>query len=49
MLRTRWGWLLITLIGIAVVIMIIVASVGWWWFGKKKTEKYEPLEGEEDE
>nr|XP_018259015.1 uncharacterized protein I303_08558 [Kwoniella dejecticola CBS 10117]OBR81173.1 hypothetical protein I303_08558 [Kwoniella dejecticola CBS 10117] len=49
---SRWGWLVITLSGIGLVLLIAVVSVGWWWMTRGKEEdeaQYEPLEGEEEE
>jgi len=48
-LTRRWGWLVITLVGVGIVLLIAAASVGWWWMTKGKHEQYEPLEGEEEE
>lgn len=48
----RWGWLILTLSGIGIIVLIAVGSVGWWWFTRDKREVeegYEPLEGEEDD
>lgn len=45
---SRWGWLVLTLAGIGVLLLITAGSVGWWWYTKGKHE-YEPLEGEEEE
>ena len=47
-LMLRWGWLVLTLSGIGVLLLITAGSVGWWWYTKGKHE-YEPLEGEEEE
>nr|XP_019047790.1 hypothetical protein I302_04407 [Kwoniella bestiolae CBS 10118]OCF26720.1 hypothetical protein I302_04407 [Kwoniella bestiolae CBS 10118] len=47
---SRWGWLVITLSGIGLVILIAAVSTGWWWMTRGKDEnQYEPLEGEEEE
>jgi len=48
-LTCRWGWLVITLVGVGIVLLIAAASIGWWWMTKGKHEQYEPLEGEEEE
>ncbi|EIW66906.1 hypothetical protein TREMEDRAFT_34308, partial [Tremella mesenterica DSM 1558] len=45
---SRWGWLVVTLSGIGVLLIITATSVGWWWFTRGKHE-YAPLEGEEEE
>ena len=45
----RWGWLIITLVGIGIVLLIAGASFTWWWMTKRKEEGYEPLEGEEED
>lgn len=45
----RWGWLVLTLGGIGVVILIAVISVGWWWMTRDKRAEYETLEGEDDD
>jgi hypothetical protein len=45
---TRWGWLVLTLSGIGVVLLIAAVSVGWWWM-TRETVEYEALEGEEEE
>lgn len=45
----RWGWLVLTLVGVGIVVLIAVVSVGWWWFTRNKREQYEPLEGEDDD
>jgi hypothetical protein len=49
LLMNRWGWLVFTLGGIGVVVLIAVVSVGWWWMTRNKRDKYEPLEGEDDD
>ncbi|WWD06482.1 hypothetical protein V865_004572 [Kwoniella europaea PYCC6329] len=47
---SRWGWLVITLSGIGLVILIAAVSMGWWLMTREKDEnQYEPLEGEEEE
>ncbi|WWC91370.1 uncharacterized protein L201_006313 [Kwoniella dendrophila CBS 6074] len=48
---SRWGWLVITLSGIGLVILIAGVSFGWWFMTRQKEEEnqYEPLEGEEEE
>ncbi|WWC73256.1 uncharacterized protein I206_107222 [Kwoniella pini CBS 10737] len=49
---SRWGWLVITLSGIGLLLIITAISVGWWWMKRGKEEdenQYEPLEGEEEE
>ena len=48
LLTIRWAWLIITLSGIGVIVLIAVVSVGWWWKTRDKRDKYEPLEGEDD-
>ena len=48
-LITRWAWLIFTLSGIGVIVLIAVVSVGWWWKTRDKRDKYEPLEGEDDD
>jgi hypothetical protein len=45
----RWAWLIFTLTGIGIVVLIAVVSVGWWWKTRDKRDKYEPLEGEDDD
>ncbi|WVQ93365.1 hypothetical protein IAU59_000433 [Kwoniella sp. CBS 9459] len=49
---SRWGWLVLTLSGIGLMVIIAAVSFGWWWMtrGRKEEEEgYEPLEGEEEE
>ncbi|KAK8843447.1 hypothetical protein IAR55_007104 [Kwoniella newhampshirensis] len=51
---SRWGWLVLTLSGIGVILLITVISVVWWYMTREKKEeedgaRYEPLEGEDDE
>ncbi|WWD21028.1 hypothetical protein CI109_105509 [Kwoniella shandongensis] len=51
---SRWGWLVLTLSGIGVVLLIAIISVVWWYITREKKEEedgagYEPLEGEVDE
>ncbi|WVF65719.1 hypothetical protein IAT40_000450 [Kwoniella sp. CBS 6097] len=49
---SRWGWLVLTLSGIGLIVIIAAVSFGWWWMtrGRKEEEEgYEPLEGEEEE
>ena len=48
-LTIRWAWLIFTLSGIGVIVLIAVVSVGWWWKTRDKRDKYEPLEGEDDD
>jgi uncharacterized membrane protein len=44
----RWGWLVLTLSGVGIVLLVAALSVGWWYMTRNKAG-YEPLEGEEDE
>ena len=46
---SRWGWLVLALSGVGVVLLVAVISFGWWWMTKRGKEGYEPLEGEEEE
>lgn len=48
-LTNRWGLLIFTLGGIGIILLIAVVSVGWWWMTRDKRDKYEPLEGEDDD
>lgn len=47
--RCRWGWLVITLTGLGLVLIGMVIGIGWWWVSRGRKEGYEPLEGEEEE
>jgi len=47
--NVRWGWLLIMLVGLGVILVVAAVGVGWWWMKQGKKEEYEPLEGEEEE
>ena len=48
---SRWGWLVLALLGTSVVLLVAVVSFGWWWMtrGRKEEEGYGALEGEEEE
>ncbi|ORX38916.1 hypothetical protein BD324DRAFT_617870 [Kockovaella imperatae] len=46
---SRWGWLIVSLVVVGVVLLVAGATFVWWRISKNKEEKYEPLEGEEEE
>ena len=46
---SRWGWLVLALSGVGVVLLVAVISFGWWWMARRGKEGYEALEGEEEE
>ncbi|WVR09194.1 hypothetical protein IAU60_006256 [Kwoniella sp. DSM 27419] len=47
---SRWGWLVLTLSGIGLIVVIAAVSFGWWYMTRGREEpEYEPLEGEEEE
>ena len=47
---SRWGRLVLALVGAGVVVIIGAISFGWWWMTRaRKEEGYEALEGEEEE
>lgn len=47
---TRWGWLVLTIVGATAVIGLAGTSVWWWWATvKRKREGYERVEAEEEE
>jgi len=47
---SRWGWLVLALVGIGLVLVVAAVSFGWWWMTRaRKEEGYEALEGEEEE
>ena len=49
MSNVRWGWLVIMLVGVGIVLLVAAGTFGWWWLTRNKVEEYEPLEGEEEE
>lgn len=47
---TRWGWLLLTIVGTVAIVSLLGFSVWWWWSTtKKKREGYERVAAEEEE
>ena len=47
---SRWGWLVLALVGAGVMLIIGAVSFGWWWMTRvPKEEGYETLEGDEEE
>lgn len=46
---TRWGWLVITLSGIGIILLVAGMGIGWWWISKGRKEGYvEVAQDEED-
>lgn len=47
---SRWGWLVIALVGVGLLVLGGLGTFGWWYWNKRRQEEgYEPLEGEEEE